>query len=202
MPDKSVRFVQVSDIHYDPYFCAAENANSWCHCVGNSKTLRRKVPPVFGDAGSACDSPLDLVNATFDYIKNMDVDVILWTGDSGRHDRDPMIRHPIQDVKSQNRIVTEYFKKSFGTVQVLPSIGNWDTESKNNASPKDLKWLFEQWAPLWNQYERESIAETFLVGGFYEWRHPKGLSFLSLNTLSWFIQSTENGYIVFDNRLW
>ena len=45
-------------------------------------------PFLYGNPGSDCDSPLILLQETFEYLKHFvkthDIDAILWTGDTGR----------------------------------------------------------------------------------------------------------------------
>lgn len=73
------------DIHIDPHYTEGTKTKNYCHSTINKS--KRDVAGKYGALGSDCDSPIALVDATFDYLKNNvnDIDFIVYTGDTVRH---------------------------------------------------------------------------------------------------------------------
>lgn len=74
------------DIHLDPFYLEGADPASFCHQHGKK---RSKESGKYGALGTKCDSPIPLVQATFDFLKKeiQDVDFIIYTGDTVRHVR-------------------------------------------------------------------------------------------------------------------
>lgn len=109
------------DFHLDPYYVEGADVSSFCHT--NAGDTSKGVAGRFGTLGSKCDSPTALVEAAFKFMSTQapDVDFIIYTGDSVRHDRDKKSkRTKAQVLEIQSRIVN-YFKKSFDkVVRIIP----------------------------------------------------------------------------------
>ena len=186
-----MKFLQVTDIHLDPYYSPSSNTNPYCHIIDSQPALDHQNR--YGNPGSDCDSPRTLLQGTFNYLKNLvlddEIDLIFWTGDSGRHDRDPTLPHPPSELENQISQVVDLFTESFD-ILVMPTIGNWDTISKNNANTTDYQQLYNLYAKLWPSAIKKQIKNTFLFGGYFKY-HFRNVTIISLNTLTWFTDSND-----------
>jgi endopolyphosphatase len=135
------------------------------------------------------------VNATFDWLeKNAkdDIDFILWTGDTARHDSDE--RHPrtADEVIQTNRVVVDKFLDTFSSkngklaVPIVPTFGNNDFLPHNIFYPGPNKWL-HTYGDVWKRFIPEDQYHSFQFGG---WFHvdviPGKLAVFSLNTMYFF----------------
>jgi hypothetical protein len=186
-------FVQISDIHYDPIY-SLKDANEYCHEYNSFMLTSSKINDYYGSPGSSCDSPLSLLNETFKYLKEFSrpVDVVFWTGDSSRHNRDSAHPKSLSDLKKQVRFVTNMMKDTFRNKPVLPTIGNWDTRTVSASSSKDYLFLYNQWKDFWPLDKLATINGTFLQGGYYSYDFD-GLTVISINTLLWFNDNPIRG---------
>ena len=80
---------------------------------------------------SECDTPLELVDHTFDWLhKNWvnDVDFVVWTGDNARHDIDSSLPRSLTEIYKLNVGLSERMIKLFESrgIPVVPSLGNND----------------------------------------------------------------------------
>ena len=187
-------FVQISDIHYDKDYSA--NGNEFCHNeekeaedveVGVEEdeltSLQKKNSYRYGRPGSDCDSPLILIEKSLAAVHNLDPDIVFWTGDSSRHDRDYKLpRHPLDVVQGIKR-VAGIVNSAFRVGTVWPTIGNWDTKINNKPSLDDYQTLYHIWSILWNERQRQQIKVTFLEGGYYSLKPNSDFSIISLNTV-------------------
>lgn len=93
-------FLVVTDIHPDQYYQvhSSTDQDDACH--------RGKGPAgPYGAETSDCDAPFALVNATFDWIADNlkdEIDFVIWTGDSARHDRECVLKSPPLQKKGFN----------------------------------------------------------------------------------------------------
>ena len=110
------RFLHVTDFHVDPWFVPGSAQRTSCHRghpFGNDRPAG-----FYGHPVSVCDSPISLVNATFDWLRDTvapHVDFVLWTGDNARHDTDAMLDRPLLDgfddtspMHRINNVVTDF----------------------------------------------------------------------------------------------
>ncbi|KAF9870013.1 hypothetical protein CkaCkLH20_12493 [Colletotrichum karsti] len=186
------KFLHITDFHpdqfYQPHTSTAEEEA--CH-KGNGPS------GYYGAETSDCDSPLALVDATFDWIKaNIadDIDFIIWTGDSARHDSDEDIPRNASQVLGTNRLIADKFFETFAhptdstrmTVPVIPTFGNNDILPHNILRPGPNKWL-GYYAEIWKHFIPEEQRHSFGFGGwFYVEVIPNKLAVFSLNTLYFF----------------
>lgn len=146
----------------------------------------------YGAETSDCDAPIALLNATFDWIAATirdDIDFVVWTGDSARHDSDEAIPRSPAQVLGTNRLLADKFAETFSDQQgrlripVVPNFGNNDILPHNILLPGPNKWL-SYYADIWNKFVPEEQRHSFEFGGwFYVEVIPNNLAVFSLNTL-------------------
>ncbi|KAK6441581.1 Endopolyphosphatase [Oleoguttula sp. CCFEE 5521] len=119
------RFLHITDIHphafYTLYSSTAQDAA--CHRGPGPAGL-------YGAETSKCDSPFALVNQTFKWIEKEfrdNVDFIVWTGYSARHDNDEHFPRNLAQVAGLNEMLVHKMYESFGKRNV-----DWEDEDPNN----------------------------------------------------------------------
>src|SRR3954462_6878736 len=84
-PELHGNFLHITDIHPDPYYISNATEGSSCH--RRSEFMLNGISGPWGMPTATCDSPLNLIDATFDWLeknwKNK-LDFIIWTGDNSR----------------------------------------------------------------------------------------------------------------------
>ncbi|KAF6833748.1 calcineurin-like phosphoesterase [Colletotrichum plurivorum] len=186
------KFLHITDFHPDQFYKAHTSTQEDIACH------RGKGPAgYYGAETSDCDSPISLVNATFDWIaKNVasDIDFVIWTGDSARHDSDETIPRNASQVLGTNRLIADKFFEAFAdtndasrmAVPVIPTFGNNDILPHNILLPGPNKWL-GYYADIWRRFIPEEQRHSFGFGGwFYVEVIPNKLAVFSLNTLYFF----------------
>ena len=154
-----------------------------------------------------CDSPISLINATFKWIdENLkdEIDFIIWTGDSARHDNDEEIPRTDQQVVQLNELLVSKFVEVFGkednindtdptndlTIPIIPTFGNNDILPHNILGPGPNRWT-KQYLRIWRKFIPEEQRHGFSRGGwFFVEVIPKKLAVFSLNTLYFFDSNT------------
>lgn len=149
----------------------------------------------YGAETSDCDAPISLVNATFDWMVSSklrdEIDFVIWTGDSARHDSDEDIPRSPAQVLGTNRLLANKFAETFSgdngaSVPVIPNFGNNDILPHNVLMPGPNKWL-KYYADIWRHFIPEEQRHSFEFGGwFYVEVIPNKLAVFSLNTLYFF----------------
>lgn len=153
------------------------------------------------------------INATLKY----DVDFIIWTGDSARHDNDEKIPRNEKQVTSQNEFLVSKFLEVFGKpdnfddddptndfmIPIIPTFGNNDILPHNIFTEGPNRWT-QRYLSIWRQFIPEAQRHQFARGGwFYVEVIPNELAVFSLNTLYFFAsnsavdgcaQKSEPGY--------
>jgi endopolyphosphatase len=197
------RFLHITDIHPDPYYktYASTDEDGACH-------RGKGVSGYYGAETSDCDSPLTLVNATFDWIKaNLrdDIDFIVWTGDSARHDNDEDVPRSRVQVIEQNQLIETKFREVFGRdddddedptndyiVPIIPTFGNNDILPHNIFEKGPNSWT-TRYLTLWRSMIPEEQRHNFARGGWFSVEViPNQLTVFTLNTLYFF---TSNGAV-------
>ncbi|KAF3769181.1 Endopolyphosphatase, partial [Cryphonectria parasitica EP155] len=183
------RFLHVTDFHPDEFYKAHSStaADHACHSgKGTAGT--------YGAETSDCDTPISLINATFDWISaniRDEIDFVVWTGDNARHDSDESIPRSADQVLGTNRLLASKFADTFSdanglTIPVIPTFGNNDILPHNILLPGPNKWL-AYYADIWRDYIPEAQRHSFEFGGwFYVEVIPNKLAVFSLNTLYFF----------------
>lgn len=140
------------------------------------------------------------MNATFDWIAaNLrdEIDFVVWTGDTARHDSDEEIPRNRDQVLGTNRLVADKMADTFAdrsspsaagglAVPVVPTLGNNDILPHNILLPGPNRWL-RDYGDIWRRFIPEEQRHSFEFGGwFYVEVIPDRLAVFSLNTLYWF----------------
>jgi endopolyphosphatase len=144
-----------------------------------------------------------LINATFDWIKENirdEIDFVIWTGDSARHDNDERLPRSDSQVLDLNRLLVRKFDEVFGkddnkdddnpnndhVIPIVPTYGNNDILPHNVMPPGPNKWT-KAYLKVWKSFIPEAQKHTFERGGwFYVEVIPNKLAVFSLNTLYFF----------------
>ncbi|KAF2034935.1 Endopolyphosphatase [Setomelanomma holmii] len=156
---------------------------------------------IYGAETSGCDSPFSLINQTFqwihDNIKN-DIDFVIWTGDSARHDNDEALPRTQKQVIQQNEYMVSKFAEVFGkdedkhgnvdewAVPVVPTFGNNDIMPHNIFLAGPNRWT-KKYLDIWRSFIPEAQRHQFQQGGWFSVEViPNKLAVISLNTIYFF----------------
>ncbi|KAK2696188.1 hypothetical protein QWA68_006268 [Fusarium oxysporum] len=183
------KFLHITDFHPDEFYKAHSSTAQGVACH------RGKGPAgLYGAETTDCDSPVDLVDATLEWVrKNVkdDIDFVVWTGDTARHDSDEKLPRSSSHVLDMNRNVAKKIVKTFSddgalTVPVIPTFGNNDFLPHNIFYPGPNKWL-QAYSSIWHRFIPEEQRHSFGFGGWFEVEViPNQLSVISLNTMYFF----------------
>ncbi|KAF1915033.1 Metallo-dependent phosphatase-like protein [Ampelomyces quisqualis] len=190
------RFLHITDFHPDPFYktYSSTTAEAACH--------RQRGPAgIYGAETSGCDSPYTLVNQTFqwinDHIKH-DIDFVVWTGDSARHDNDDALPRTPKQVVQQNEYMVSKFAEVFAqhgskhggtgawSIPVVPTFGNNDIMPHNIFRSGPNRWT-RKYLDVWRSFIPEAQRHQFLQGGWFSVEViPGKLAVISLNTIYFF----------------
>ncbi|KAJ1718027.1 Endopolyphosphatase, partial [Coemansia biformis] len=131
------RYLHITDMHVDLQYREGSTAYSFCHRKPPQQQQQQLLSADdghrhtgrYGFAMSKCDSPVALVNITRDYMASTwadNVDFVMWTGDSGRHDRDLDRPRTFGDIVDGNRIAAAALQSAFPRTPIVPNVGNND----------------------------------------------------------------------------
>ena len=158
---------------------------------------------MLGAETTDCDSPATLINETFRWIqKNLrdEIDFVIWTGDSARHDNDEQIPRTQQQVLELNNFVVDKFVEVFGkddnindtdptndlTIPIVPTYGNNDIMPHNIFTPGPNRWT-KEYLQVWKKFIPEAQRHGFERGGWFSVEViPNKLAVFSLNTMYFF----------------
>ncbi|KAL8846813.1 MAG: hypothetical protein Q9221_008121 [Calogaya cf. arnoldii] len=190
------RFLHITDFHPDRFYSQFSDSDDACHWGEGDAGI-------FGAEKTDCDSPISLVNATFQWINDNlkdTIDFIVWTGDSARHDNDELIPRTEKQVIELNEMMVHKFVEVFGkpdnindtdptndfSIPIVPNFGNNDILPHNIFTQGPNRWT-KQFAQVWRQFIPEEQRHGFERGGwFFVEVIPNKLAVLSLNTLYFF----------------
>ncbi|KAI4174702.1 MAG: hypothetical protein LQ343_002073 [Gyalolechia ehrenbergii] len=192
------RFLHITDLHPDRFysFASSTDDDDACHWGEGSAGI-------FGAEKTDCDSPITLVNATFQWINDNlkgSIDFVVWTGDSARHDNDELIPRTEEQVVDLNSLLVEKFVEVFGkddnindtdptndfTIPIVPNFGNNDILPHNIFTKGPNRWT-KTFAHVWRKFIPEEQTHAFERGGwFFVEVIPNQLAVFSLNTLYFF----------------
>lgn len=189
-----------ADFHPDPFYKAYTSTEDEIACHRGEGPAGK-----FGAETSDCDSPLLLINATFDWVdKHLkdSIDFIIWTGDSARHDNDEQVPRTEDQIVDLNKLLVEKFAEVFGkkdvdddpindfTIPIIPNFGNNDILPHNIFTPGPNRWT-RKYTKIWGQLIPEEQHHVFERGGyFFVEAIPNQLAIFSLNTLYFFNSNT------------
>jgi len=147
------------------------------------------------------------LNETFRWINSTlkdDIDFIIWTGDSARHDNDEKIPRSEKQVTTQNELLVQKFLEVFGkpdnfddddptndfVIPIVPTFGNNDILPHNIFTEGPNEWT-QKYLRIWQQFIPEAQRHQFARGGwFYVEVIPNQLAVFSLNTLYFFASNS------------
>lgn len=194
------RFLHITDFHPDPFYktYSSTEAEAACH--------RKRGPAgLYGAETSGCDSPYSLVNETFRWIKDNirdDIDFVIWTGDSARHDNDEKHSRTQKQIISQNEFLVNKFAEVFGVsdkdrrgindyvIPIVPTFGNNDIMPHNIFLQGPNKWTMK-YLDIWRSFIPEAQRHQFQQGGWFSVEViPGKLAVISLNTIYFFTSNS------------
>jgi endopolyphosphatase len=182
--------VSCQDFHPDEHYQPSTSEDKSCH-------RGKGDAGIYGAEVSSCDSPFFLADATLDWVAaNLkdEVDFVIWTGDSARHDNDETIPRTGPEVLRNNQYLVSRMKDVFSdderpsqlAVPIVPNIGNNDFLPHNILLPGPNRWL-DYYADMWRTFIPEEQRHTFQFGGWYSVEVvPDQLVVFSLNTMYFF----------------
>ena len=154
----------------------------------------------YGAETSDCDSPISLVNASIEWVakNHPDIDFIIWTGDSARHDNDENIPRTKDQIIDLNNLCVNKFLEVFGSkdkhgnpsyeqlLPIVPTWGNNDILPHNIFTQGPNIWT-KEFLDIWKRFIPESQRHSFEFGGwFFVEVIPDKLAVFSLNSLYFF----------------
>lgn len=143
------------------------------------------------------------MNETFRWIEaNLkdQIDFVVWTGDSVRHDNDERIPRTDDEIIEVNQFMAQKWLDLFGTrknvngpgsiprvaVPVIPTFGNNDI-TPHNIFRKGPNWWTKKYTDVWRHFIPEDQRHSFAEGGwFLSEVVPGKLVVISLNTMYFF----------------
>ncbi|KAI0535947.1 Metallo-dependent phosphatase-like protein [Xylaria digitata] len=204
------RFLHITDLHPDEHYKPHTSTEEGIACHrGNGPA------GVYGAETSDCDSPLSLVNVTLAWVKEHlrdEIDFVVWTGDSARHDSDEKLPRHNKDILAMNRRIAGTFIETFSDdnglmVPVVPTFGNNDIYPHNILLPGPND-ILKTYTSIWKPFIPEAQRHSFEFGGwFYVEVIPNKLAVFSLNTMYFFernagiddcVHPSEPGYKHFE----
>jgi predicted phosphodiesterase len=181
------RFAVLSDIHYDQKY----SVGSPDHCIIGSKSgmgccrswdiaLQPSSPaPENGTIG--CDSPVTLVNITIQWLKNMNLDYLIFLGDIVDHDL--LIQNPRYNLEEISTVANLFQQLNIPTYSVF---GNHDGPIIDNlwTTTEGYEWIKE----VANIYK---LPSSFLTGGYYNLTNNENVRMIFLNCLGYDTHNIE-----------
>ncbi|KAI8351509.1 Metallo-dependent phosphatase-like protein [Blakeslea trispora] len=184
------KFLHITDIHIDPLYKEGADPKKLCHTFGKQKDEQTGK---FGALGTKCDSPIPLVDATFSFLKNdiTDIDFIIYTGDTVRHDRDGDLPRTKEEVIEGHKTVMKYFRDAYNVkyVPYVPTIGNNDAFVHNDLIKNDK--IFDQLESIWEPLGLNLTSDFSSGGYFVQDVIPDQLSIINLNSMYFFKKNDQ-----------
>ncbi|CAB4396477.1 unnamed protein product [Rhizophagus irregularis] len=179
----SGKFLHITDIHFDHLYLPNSDPSKFCH--NYAKKSKNNKSGKFGTPQSECDSSYALINSTFFFLKEnfQDVDFIIYTGDTLRHERDSKIPLTEDYVKWSHKTIINYIMETFDIdkIKFIPTLGNndeWDHNQLEDGPNTLFSNLTQIWAPL-----KLNLTSDFLKGGYFRQDINSKLSVFSLNSM-------------------
>ncbi|KAI0638216.1 Metallo-dependent phosphatase-like protein [Trametes polyzona] len=190
------RFLHITDIHPDPHYRVASSEKKACH-RGKPKEGKRPAG-YYGLPFSDCDAPFSLTNYTLDFLDREwadEIDFVIWTGDSARHDNDR--RHPrtTAEIYDLNRAMAKKMEHVFVRrgIPVVPSIGNNDVWPHNIMLPGPNS-ITAEFTSIWRTFVPFPSYQVFQRGGYFAVEViPDSVAVISLNTMYFYDSNTAVG---------
>ncbi|KAJ9103657.1 hypothetical protein QFC19_004232 [Naganishia cerealis] len=230
------RFIHITDFHPDPHYITGGTFDSGCHRGSDEDTVSESlqmssgassailphgnktvadiynkkdqddVAGKWGSGLSDCDSPMSLVNLTFEWLQKEwanEVDFVVWTGDNARHDIDREIPRTPKEIYDLNRMMAGKMRETFGEdVVIIPSIGKQRREETARMaflsivlpSPQEImifgpgpNAVTNEFSNIWSDFIPAEEYHVFQRGAYYSSEViPDRLAVISLNTIYWY----------------
>ncbi|KAF1956246.1 Endopolyphosphatase [Byssothecium circinans] len=126
------------------------------------------------------------------------IDFVIWTGDSARHDNDEKIPRTQRQIIKQNEFMVHKFTEVFGEkdgenlfkIPIIPTFGNNDVMPHNILLAGPNKWT-SRYLDVWRGMVPEAQRHQFQQGGWF-WVEvvQDKLAVISLNTMYFFTSNT------------
>jgi endopolyphosphatase len=183
----SGRFLHITDFHLDTHYKPGTSIERVCH-------RDKGAAGPLGAQGTECDSPEALIDETFRWIEDNlkgNIDFVLWTGDSARHDNDERIPRTASEIIDLNEVLAAKFIDVFEdkqtprglSIPVIPTIGNNDIMPHNIFKEGPNRWT-RRFSEVWATFIPEHQRHTFEEGGWFLTEViPNKLAAVSLNTM-------------------
>ncbi|KAG5643953.1 hypothetical protein DXG03_009304 [Asterophora parasitica] len=190
------RFLQITDMHPDPYYAPRSSEKTSCHRKKGKKANNQAG--LYGTPYSDCDSPFKLTNLTFNFLDKKwasEVDFVIWTGDNARHDNDPKLPRTPDEIYNLNREVASRMKEVFTSrgIPVVPSLGNNDVWRPNG--------ITNEFSQIWSTFIPFPYLQVFQRGAYYSVEViPNEVAAISLNTMYFYDSNKAVGGCPFKNR--
>ncbi|KAI9000980.1 hypothetical protein BD414DRAFT_473259 [Trametes punicea] len=189
------RFLHITDMHPDPYYRVGSSEKKACH-RGKPKEGKRPAG-YYGLPFSDCDSPFSLTNYTLDFLDREwaeEIDFVIWTGDSARHDSDRRRPRTTAEIYELNSALAKKMEHVFVRrgIPVVPSIGNNDVwRSVLWPGPNSITARFSS---IWRAFVPFPSYQVFQRGGYYSVEViPDAVAVISLNTMYFYDSNTAVG---------
>ncbi|CCM02492.1 uncharacterized protein FIBRA_04593 [Fibroporia radiculosa] len=196
------RFLHITDIHPDPYYKEDRSEKSACHRKKPKKATPRSG--YYGMPFSECDSPFTLTNYTLNFLENEwapNIDFVVWTGDSARHDNDRKNPRTTDEIYMLNRVLARKMEDVFLSkgIPVIPTIGNndiwlhtyifrcvWEqlTNKNQNIMLPGPNSVTSEFSSIWRSFVPFESYQVFQRGGYFSVEViPNSVAVISLNTM-------------------
>ncbi|KAF7292470.1 RFX-type winged-helix domain-containing protein [Mycena chlorophos] len=208
------RFLQITDIHPDPWYKPKSAPSHACH---RKKSKKKNVAGYWGHPFEECDTPLRLSNLTLDFLDkkwSSEIDFVVWTGDNARHDNDRKIPRTPAEIYDLNRHVADKMFSAFTSkgIPVIPSLGNndvWHAHFCAALSPTLVQNIMmpgpnsitNEFASIWKSFIPFPHLQIFQRGAYYAVEViPDAVAVISLNTMYFYDSNKAVGGCLFKER--
>ncbi|OSX60399.1 hypothetical protein POSPLADRAFT_1066706 [Postia placenta MAD-698-R-SB12] len=180
------RFLHITDMHPDPHYKLDASEKSACHRKKPKNAQPRSG--YYGMPYSDCDSPFTLTNLTLNFLDKewtSEIDFVIWTGDSARHDNDRKNPRTTDEIYMLNRVMARKMEDVFLSkgIPVIPCIGNNDVWLKNIMLPGPNS-VTSEFSSIWRSFIPFESYQVFQRGGYYSAEViPDAVAAISLNTM-------------------
>ncbi|TBU49566.1 Metallo-dependent phosphatase-like protein [Dichomitus squalens] len=190
------RFLHITDMHPDPHYRVGASEKKACH-RGKPKKGKRAAG-YYGLSYSDCDAPLSLTNYTLDFLGREwadDIDFVIWTGDSARHDNDRKHPRTTSEIYGLNRAMAKKMEEVFARkgIPVVPTIGNNDVWPHNIMMPGP-NGITSEFSSIWRAFVPFPAYQVFQRGGYFSVEViPSSVAVISLNTMYFYDSNAAVG---------
>ncbi|KAI0660952.1 hypothetical protein C8Q70DRAFT_912248 [Cubamyces menziesii] len=195
------RFLHITDMHPDPHYRVDSSEKKACH---RGKPKEGKRPAGFyGLPFSDCDAPFSLTNYTLDFLDREwadEIDFVIWTGDSARHDNDRRRPRTTAEIYELNRALARKMERVFVRrgIPVVPSIGRQPRKPYTHHSTCLLgpgpNSITAEFTSIWRAFVPFPSYQVFQRGGYFSVEViPDSVAVISLNTMYFYDSNTAVG---------